>query len=127
VRHEVFIMREITDLDLAYIAVTAAEGGVNYWARTDGYTGRFLDVIEENPQTQWPLCFSFFNIIFENPISDEPPFLTAAITPQVLMNGIRLFLEQGRTFYDMEEFGAMDADEADVIVQLGLFGEVVFG
>ncbi len=111
------------------IAVTAAEGGTGYWAQ-----------IEEYKPSNWegknvPMCFGFY-VMHEWQDEVEPygwngPALT--LTPAVIRRGIELYLTgvpgnfEGRPFEDMEDLAAMDADEADCVVQLGFFGELVYG
>jgi hypothetical protein len=61
------------------------------------------------------------------------------VTPRVIARGIERFLTgvkwtfsdqwdfEPRPFYDMDDLAAMDSDEADCVIQLGLFGRLVYG
>lgn len=123
---------DLTGKECGDIAVTAAEGGINYWARIPNYDPRrwhtedWLDTLDVGDS------FVFYLITLENPIG--PGRQNSTITPKVIRRGIELALQGGKIrrdledqMRDVEERAAMDADAADCVIQLGVFGEVVFG
>ena len=145
------IQRVLTGAEAGDIAITAAEGGINYWAVLDQYKYERWSPDEGNIDV--PDDFVFYSIVRgrEGAGWYRPPI---KVTPALIAEGIRLFLSgvpytleeqkryskswgadhpvpvwkfEPRPFADMEEFGAMDAMEADCVIQLGAFGELVFG
>ena len=133
----------LTGSDCGDVAIAAAEGGIGYWSVIDRYEFKRWspDYLNESyikgeapaANIDVPDDFVFYTITYENPESDDPPELSTPITPELLRRGVRLFLDGvegnfvGRQFSDMEDLAAMDSDEADCVVQLGVFGKLVFG
>ena len=114
------------------IAITAAEGGIGYWAVIDSYEWeRWSQPDDSLGNIIVADDFVFFTIgsVF---VDGEEPFVAVDITPSLIERGIRLFLAgapsfERRNFADITDLGAMDADEADAVIQLGVFGELVYG
>lgn len=131
---------EITMEDLKNISITACEGGIGYWAvMTKGaerghatyQTHATFEIEPEGdgePDSTWA---DWVGISKNRPKPLPTPIV---VTPNVLLRGLQLYCD-GRYFTDgtirqrdpravLED---LDSDNADVIVQLGCFGEVVFG
>jgi len=108
------------------IYTTAMEGGINYWANTHSYHLSNNDVED---------TFGFFAEIDDA----EGDGAVHRIDVGVIRKGYRLAATTQRDkirwsseppplVYDGEDNDwDYDAGDADVIVQLGLFGEVVYG
>jgi hypothetical protein len=156
------------------IAITAAEGGTNYWARIisardnglgydykrwspDYMSASYIKGEVESSNINVPDDFVFYQLrAFDDRGDDLTPEDAAAmripalggpidITPQLIRRGIGLVLNgvayadigerdvlgkwnfEPRAFADMEDLEAMDAYEADWVIQLGAFGRLVFG
>ena len=113
---------EQTDF-LASILVTAVEGGINYWAETRSY-----NFVEKDRNFT-----AAFAEVRELPTGNWRP-----LTLDVVAEGVRLIklggvrvnrsilygVLAGALEYDASE---IDAEAADVIVQAGLFGQIVYG
>jgi hypothetical protein len=99
-----------TKQQLIDIVITAVEGGINYWSQVSHY----------NPDKGMVTVYE----IGEDGEVEKKHNLTTA----VIRKGLKLALESE---YEHIRFIAVtdipDAEEADVIVQLGLFGEVIYG
>jgi len=126
---------DLTAQECGEIAITAAEGGIGYWSVIDEYA--FERWLVEDELLDVPDDFVFYTIRFENPDSGAPSRLSADITPQVLRHGFEAGLaadrDRGGWFFrdliakNREDWtGEIDSEGADMIVQFGLFGEVVF-
>lgn len=116
---------ELSDYDVVCIAVTAAEGGINYWSRMVRYRpSEWFDPVADHGVA---LCDAtpLMTIMYENP--NEDGLLVSTITPEMIRLGVERLLNSGRRFYDMEEIGGMDAMEADLVIQQALFGDVIYG
>ena len=129
--------------DCGDVAITAAEGGIGYWSQIlvydwkrwspDHLNNAYIKGEVESSNINVPDDFVFYTIEYENPNDNDPPLLRTDITPELIRNGVELFLRGvpnnfvARAFDDMEEIAAMDASEADCVIQLGTFGELVFG
>jgi hypothetical protein len=128
---------EVPDLmgdECGDIAITAAEGGISYWARIDDYDWKrwshedsSMDNIEVADD------FVFYTIEYENPSTYDPPTLSADVTPRTFRMGFQLALDLKYEIItrllsiDRDDWtGEIDADAADVIVQLGVLGKVEF-
>lgn len=127
----------VSDRDKAYfdVFVTAIEGGINYWAITKGYHWRY----DDEDTTDYD---GYYAIISDEdePFDGEPQ--EWRITRATIAKGVTLFYEYAIERDNVGSYQTMaaialkkgkwddldfDADTADVIVQLALFGEVVFG
>lgn len=130
------------------IAITAAEGGIGYWALLDSYRPR-LWTSRLGPNEDVAENFVFYTIVgvTEGDLDDlrdeclkYDVDMDLVVTPALIARGIGLYLAgvehynrsmgwqfQPRAFADMEEFEAMDSDEADCVIQLGAFGHLVYG
>ena len=124
-KYKVQIVKEYTDEDMKDIVVTALEGGIGYWACLDNTTSEFKGVPKDTPTAFWcwkllkegkPLRF----IDAEDVDEGETWWLTL----QMLLNGIKLATEQG--YWDGDVDG-MDANDADTVFQLAMFGDVIYG
>ena len=127
---KVYIERDLSTATCGDIAITAAEGGIGYWSVIDSYQWRrwLADPLDDSKgSAEVPEDFVFYTVREE--AEDRGWF---DITPRLIRRGIQLFLTgtgdfEGRPFDDMEDWSCMDSDEADCVIQLGCFGEVVYG
>lgn len=103
--------------DCGDIAVTAAEGGIGYWAMIDRYDWRNWDGRDV------PENYVFYSVVdVEGPRYEGEDWLP--VTPAVIRRGLNLYRVQVEELRDPTDIGAMDAGEADCVIQFGLFGEV---
>lgn len=125
------------------VAITAAEGGIGYWSQIDTYDFRRWqpDYMEaaymRNEVTSMnvnvPDDFVFYTIRPDLDDSGSYEGDPIDVTPKLIRQGVELFLRGvpnnfvARAFDDMTELGAMDANEADCVIQLGAFGELRYG
>lgn len=121
---------EVSTAVLGDIAITAAEGGlqgIGGWAQIDSYRpSRWTD--DDGPLTV-PEDFVFYTILVESGGDwdwADPEAQRFDITPELIARGIGVFLRQGH-FADPTDLAAMDANEADLVIQYGCFGEQVYG
>lgn len=102
-------------IDFMSILVTAIEGGSNYWAE--------ISDVQMNEQFGLPESATFTD--------HEDPSMGGVVNDEVIRRGIQLARDTQMNpdvkASIFEEGPAMDATAADVVVQLGLFGEIVFG
>jgi hypothetical protein len=95
---------------LYYLFITALEGGINYWAR----------VTEYEPEGE-----------FYATIIDVSENTTYRVDRQTISNGLALAKEYEKDIWSVPElphdWDDFDAGDADVVLQLGLFGEIIFG
>ena len=114
---------KITDEDIDDIMVSALEGGICYWCRKaevieDEYYGEYAsDQISRNGSLR---------------LYDSEEDEVYVLTLDKFLRGLQLAFEQGyyRSYWldgDTLDTCQIDSADADVIVQLALFGEVVFG
>lgn len=127
----IVVTRELTGYEAGDIAITAVEGGIGYWANVESY-----DYQRWSPDGRAPINVSddfVFYTLREDALDDESYEASSRdVTPAVIARGIQRHLSGvpgfiSRGFHDMSEFAAMDADEADAVIQLGLFGELRYG
>ena len=121
---------KVTGEDIEDIMCTALEGGINYWADYDRNDEEYLPYMDYDDEPFSELCAKilmnggrFWLISLDEYFS---------FTLDKLMTGIQRWIDGG---YDM--YGAVDGDEldcgnidsecADCIIQLALFGEIVYG
>lgn len=126
---QVRLTLDLTGADCGSIATTAAEGGIGYWSVIESY-----DFMRWSNEDGYPLDvdteFVFYTIHeydLDDPEYSRPAKAGHDITPAVIRRGVQQWLDEGRRFDDMSDLAAMDADEADCVIQYGLFGEVIYG
>lgn len=142
---------EFTDGEMADLLVTAFEGGSNYWIGAVDYLpppgishGELRRMAweaappkerdlwrDEGPEGRWPI-YAFLPFLASNvrwkiriyPTEDDNHFdLTRAKMEKATGKLLKEFPER---FASVKE-GQYDAEDADVWLQLALFGEVVYG
>ena len=125
--------------DCGDVAITAMEGGIGYWAQAEEYDWKrwapdylhesYIKGEVQSANIDVPDDFVFYTIRDE----ENPEAAPIDVTPELIRQGVELFLRGvpnnfvARAFADMTEIGAMDANEADCVIQLGAFGELVYG
>jgi hypothetical protein len=135
---KVIVERDLSTATCGDVAITAAEGGIGYWSVIDKYKWTRWVNDEESfgpGSLEVPEDFVFYTITYADyagPMTSEECQRSVDITPALIRRGIQLFLTgagnfEGRMFDDMDDFAAMDSNEADCVIQLGCFGEVIYG
>lgn len=109
----------LTPTDYADLAVTAVEGGVNYWAAVDDYIYSFADLNSgEGPENDYVVArITDFDTQESRYIDSRTEQWYAAV-------------EKAAEYFELnveDFFEDHDASYADVAVQFALFGEVVYG
>lgn len=110
----------LTDDFLQSVLITAAEGGINYWAH-------ITDYVWDAPASEQRI----------HAVDSEDDDETYTITHDTIAKGVEGILNgnpgtpawcQGRILADLQSVdGNIDATAADCIVQTGLFGRIIFG
>lgn len=106
--------------------VTAFEGGIGYWSQTDNYnheagTATLYEIGDEPDESKWPVHSVTFDTIAKglNRIATGNPESLA------LNQG---YIRDIRKANRLNEWDSnMDAIHGDVILQVGLFGKVIYG
>ena len=110
------------------IFITAIEGGIGYWAYSEEYHWRKEDGSDD--------LDGFHSIVVDT--EDEDAFERSTINAAVIEKGIQKIKDPKFQINDttrkkvmvadiLEDDYDFDADDADCIVQAGLFGELMFG
>ena len=114
---------QVTEQDIDDIVCTALEGGINYWACAARVVGEYLG--------EWgheQIARGGKLIIVDSEEDEE-----YELTREKLLHGIQLAVEQEYYkeydwYYDGKiDTCQIDAEVADVIIQLALFDDVIFG
>ena len=116
---------ELSDKEIVNIYTTALEGGIGYWAVCDEYRWQYLYEDYDNDIVK-PLDPDQVLVVLSD--TEETDFKDEELTPAKIRAGTKLLIEKFPHLYQIldNEFH-VDADGADAIVQLGLFGEIVYG
>lgn len=114
---------DVTLEELADLVVDIFECGSTYWCGLDNTTPEWDECPEELPWSQW-----LFNILLndkevilydiENPDEEE----TYTLTKEKLLKGVSLAIKDYHFNFD-----DYDGGDADIVLQLALFDEVIFG
>ena len=131
-KHEVKVQITIgmTDEDILDLLVTAIEGGIGYWACLDNSGERWMTAPDDQSWAEiaTSILLEGGGVTF---LDDEDRCTSWVLTLKKLLEGVKMWVEQedGRTCIDGEgiDMCMVDADAADSIIQLALFGELVFG
>lgn len=111
---------QLTEEDVDDIVCAALEGGITYWCRRAEVVGEYL---HEWAHEQISAGGSLRLYDMESNDVWE-------LTLEKLLNGIQLWMMQGGAeciIEDRLDVDNMDSNDADSIIQLALFGEIVFG
>lgn len=116
---------ELSDKEVVNIYTTALEGGIGYWAVCDEYKWQHLYEDWDNDIVK-PLDPDQVLVVLSD--TEETDFKNEHLTPAKIRTGTKLLIENYPHLYQIldNEFN-VDANGADAIVQLGLFGEIVYG
>lgn len=125
---KITIVKEIDDGMIENVIITALEGGINYWAITDNTTPDFEKYYKDNELATSQIAFKILKdggtIYFgdaEEGFKEEGGS-TWELTWNKLIKGITHFLSIGNvSLWDIY------SDDADLIIQYAVFGEIVFG
>ena len=117
---------DLSDKEVVDIYTTALEGGIGYWAIADEYKWQYLYEDWEKGIVK-PLEPDQVLVVLSD--TEDDHFKDEELTPAKIRAGVKLLIEKHPHMYQIindNEFH-VDADGADAVVQLGLFGEIVYG
>ena len=110
----------LTQQDIDDIMVAALEGGINYWCRKAEVVGEYLGEAASDQISRGGILI----------LHDAESAQTWKLTLGKFLNGVKLYFEQG-CHVQVEDNAIdtcdIDAGDADCIIQLAIFEEVVFG
>jgi hypothetical protein len=116
---------ELSDKEVVSIYTTALEGGIGYWAIADEYKWEYLYEDWKNDIVH-PLEPDQVLVVLSDTEDDD--FKDEQLTPAKIRAGVKLLIEKYPHMYQiLDDQFHVDADGADAVVQLGLFGEIVYG
>ena len=122
--------------------VTALEGGIGYWSVCKTYHWTKQPGAEKLPVDKAQDLYGFYAVVVETDPSEGDTPKTHRIDAAVLSLGLRRLREGKVTFGNApwdavvqrnlwhqchDEDGNYDAGDADIVVQAGLFGDIIFG
>ena len=110
----------LSQQDIDDIMVTALEGGINYWCRRAKVVGEYLGEAASDQISRGGSL-----ILYDAESSDK-----WELTLEKFLNGVKLYFEDGchvQVEDNRIDAGDIDAGDADCIIQLAIFEEVVFG
>lgn len=115
----IFCMAMVTDENIDDIMTTALEGGISYWCSKAETVGPYLGEYASDQISRGGM------LLLHD--SEEPKIYE--LTLDKFLKGLRLYLKDFPCLVteDGLDTGDIDAEGADCIVQLSLFGEVVYG
>lgn len=133
---------QITDEDIDDIMCSALEGGINYWCYKVKVVDKYLGEYASEQISRGGMLLLFDS----EDVDEEGHHKTYILNKEKLIEGIRLgitknlitaiepttvteksgFIVKTENVYRLET-GNMDANDADLIVQFALFGEVMYG
>ncbi len=130
---------DLTGSECGDIAITAAEGGIGYWSQIKSYRYARWAPDDADGNIDVAQDFVFYTLAPLNEDEDGYDITKAVdITPALMQRGFELGLglprdKGGWMFLNLIALGRddwmrnIDADVADAIIQLGCFGEIVYG
>ena len=123
---EIKISAQVSLQTLADIIITAIEGGINYWSQTvtyrwtEGPIHTYADIIEVGDGDEDEEDRKHHKIDLEVIKRGIERVLSAHAASSDIMESIHLAVAE-------DDAGHIDGDAADVIVQFGLLGEIIYG
>lgn len=130
---EITVKFTLSDQLLRDVLCTALEGGIGYWAEASDIETVEVEV-NGSPMQEYVGC----TLTDCEGTDDEGNDWTHKVTLDTVAEGIRrIMAREARARRDIEDAiraavadadaGTIDADAADVIMQVALFGEIVYG
>lgn len=119
------ITTEVSDQRVRDLLCCAMEGGISYWARVEGYDGDSGAV--EFPHFEMPFVGG---AVLIRGILDENNDQLLRLDREAIQRGLILMADPSKVPpYHLANFmmESEDAETGDVLVQLALFGEIVYG
>lgn len=121
----------ISDQLISDLICTACEGGSNYWYVITGYQEpetldfRCDTFKDDKPHRiyDWPLCTGG-GVVFED---SEGEYTNLVLNRESIEKGLALMNQKYPKRFGSILDEEYDAEDADVFLQLCLFGEVIFG
>lgn len=113
----------ISKEDIDDIMCTALEGGITYWCRKAKVIGEYLGEFASEQISRGGSLVLY-------PYDDNKAYV---LTMQSLLNGMEkamkegILIDYGWWSLDGIDTCNIDADVADAIIQLALFGEIIYG
>lgn len=129
------VKHKLDDEEVKDILTTAIEGGIGYWACLGNDDPAWAEArdkykAEHNERPCYcDVAFELLNnnkaVVFYDEEDDDKQLL---LTKENFINGCKLYEEHvGKTIHTMLDTGEFDANDADMIIQYSLFGEVIYG
>lgn len=124
---------DIDDTFLDDVRVIATEGGINYWSTTLQYTHREPDgrTVVLPTDVDNPLDAATRTVVVDGTTGLLVDRATVLRGLTALLDGTApvgtYLLDMVRAGVRTNDAGEIDADAADVIVQAGLFGTIIYG
>jgi len=124
----------ITDEEISDILTTAIEGGIGYWAcllndDPDWIAAR--EIVKNRLQDTPCYCDVGLELLKTGKaikFEDEEDGTIHELTMEKLLQGCAVFAkEEGKSPSKMLADGDFDANDADMLIQYALFGEVIYG
>ena len=113
------------------ILCTAFEGGINYWCGSANLMRGTRETAVTDADTYTPDGFEYelFDAhdgkSYSEKKEDFPNYVP--LTLQSLRKGLALYFLRGNPYGEVLDAGNYDAAEADLVVQLSVFGEIIYG
>ena len=126
---EVTLKIQLSDEDIDDIMSTALEGGINYWCDEVEVAGDYLGKYASDQ-------ISRGGMLKIHDVNEDKVYI---LTKEKFLEGFKKYVKQGNVSIDRElnngiytgnlicDTCNIDANDADSIIQLSLFGEEVFG
>jgi hypothetical protein len=106
----------VSSQQIADLVITAFEGGITYWCESCDCGSAYQKPATYDGPFEWTLK-----------LHDEDDDVT--LTPEKIQTGLQKLADDFPTIFNRctDEDGDYDGDDADIFMQLCLFGEVVYG
>lgn len=132
-KHEfkVPMLVEITNEDIDDIVCTALEGGINYWCSKVEVDGEYLGEYASEQISRGGKLKVFLDEPFDENDTEE-----YELTNEKLLKGIKMYSESLDRPYEIVvheknkfvlDCCQVDAEVADMIIQLALFEDIIYG
>lgn len=113
----------LTDQNIDDIMVSALEGGITYWCSKCEVSGKYLGQYASEQISRGG------TLVLTDSVEEKKERLNL----DLFLKGFGKFIEQGYDIYNAlqpdgtVDTGNIDGERADIIVQLALFGDVIYG
>lgn len=112
--------------EIKYLVSTALEGGSNYWYMIHGHNKKDFTQSPKPALSEIAGLKSGW-ILINDEVASHDPVTPVKVDRRALVRGLKVMKSKYPRHFVMIEEDCWDAEQADILLQCAIFGEIVYG